>query len=71
MPKWAHAAPQNSRTSVGLYRSAVSGDGDLPFKMEFVEEWHDEPKRPHAVSYQTHNWIDYRMLHCQQRTVQR
>jgi ferrochelatase len=40
-------APQNSRTSVGLYRSAVtgdaSGDGDLPFKLDFVEEWHDQP----------------------------
>ncbi len=36
-------APQNSRTSVGLYRSAVSGDGNLPFKMDFVEEWHDHP----------------------------
>ncbi|MGB9202953.1 MAG: ferrochelatase [Terriglobales bacterium] len=36
-------APQNSRTSVGLYRSAVSGDGSLPFKMDFVEEWHDQP----------------------------
>lgn len=36
-------APQNSRTSVGLYRSAVSADGNLPFAMDFVEEWHDEP----------------------------
>jgi ferrochelatase len=36
-------APQNSRTSVGLYRSAVSSNGDLPFEMEFVEEWHDQP----------------------------
>jgi len=36
-------APQNSRTSVGLYRSAVSADGDPPFEMDFVEEWHDEP----------------------------
>jgi ferrochelatase len=36
-------APQNSRTSVGLYRSAVVGDGDLPFKLDFVEEWHDQP----------------------------
>jgi protoporphyrin/coproporphyrin ferrochelatase len=36
-------APQNSRTSVGLYRSAVTGAGDLPFEMDFVEEWHDEP----------------------------
>jgi len=36
-------APQNSRTSVGLYRSAVSSGGDLPFEMDFVEEWHDQP----------------------------
>jgi len=36
-------APQNSRTSVGLYRSAVTGDGNLPFEMDFVEEWHDQP----------------------------
>ena len=36
-------APQNSRTSVGLYRGAVTGDGNLPFKMDFVEEWHDQP----------------------------
>jgi ferrochelatase len=34
-------APQNSRTSVGLYRRAVSGDGNLPFEMDFVEQWHD------------------------------
>jgi ferrochelatase len=36
-------APQNSRTSVGLYRSAVIGDSSLPFEMDFVEEWHDHP----------------------------
>jgi len=36
-------APQNSRTSVGLYRSAVLGDGNLAFKMDFVDEWHDQP----------------------------
>jgi protoporphyrin/coproporphyrin ferrochelatase len=40
-------APQNSRTSVGLYRSAVisdaGGDGSLPFQLDFVEEWHDQP----------------------------
>jgi ferrochelatase len=36
-------APQNSRTSVGLYRSAVVGDGNLPFKLYFVDEWHDQP----------------------------
>jgi len=36
-------APQNSRTSVGLYRSAVVGEGNLPFKLDFVDEWHDHP----------------------------
>jgi ferrochelatase len=36
-------APQNSRTSVGLYRSAVLGEGELPFQLDFVPEWHDQP----------------------------
>ena len=34
-------APQNSRTSVGLYRSAL-GNG-VPFTIDFVESWHDHP----------------------------
>lgn len=37
-------APQNSRTSVGLYRSALNGQSELPFAVEFVESWHDHPK---------------------------
>jgi ferrochelatase len=41
-------APQNSRTSVGLYRSAVTGpevtgNDALPFTLDFVDEWHDQP----------------------------
>ena len=36
-------APQNSRTSVGLYRSALAGAGEPPFAIDFVESWHDEP----------------------------
>ncbi len=36
-------APQNSRTSVGLYRSAVVGESKVPFNLDFVEEWHDQP----------------------------
>jgi protoporphyrin/coproporphyrin ferrochelatase len=36
-------APQNSRTSVGLYRSAANGNGNLSFKMDFIDEWHDQP----------------------------
>ncbi len=37
-------APQNSRTSVGLYRSALLGDsGAPPFEVDFVDNWHDHP----------------------------
>jgi ferrochelatase len=36
-------APQNSRTSVGLYRNAVLGESQIPFKLDFVDEWHDQP----------------------------
>ena len=34
-------APQNSRVSVGLYRSTLGND--LPFAIDFVESWHDQP----------------------------
>jgi protoporphyrin/coproporphyrin ferrochelatase len=33
-------APQNSQTSVGLYRRAL---GDPPFSIDFVDNWHDHP----------------------------
>ena len=36
-------APQNSRTSVGLYRRAVVGENGTPFDLDFVDEWHDQP----------------------------
>ena len=37
-------APQNSRTSVGLYRQAAMSQGGPPFQhFEFVESWHDHP----------------------------
>jgi len=36
-------APQNSRTSVGLYQKAVTGPGGPPFALDFVESWHDHP----------------------------
>ena len=36
-------APQNSRTSVGLYRKAVDGESGPPFALDFVESWHDHP----------------------------
>jgi ferrochelatase len=35
-------APQNSRTSVGLYRSALTSQ-ELAFSFDFVEAWHDQP----------------------------
>ena len=35
-------APQNSRTSVGLYRSALS-DNEVSFTIDFVDSWHDHP----------------------------
>lgn len=37
-------APQNSRTSVGLYRSALTSQGELPFRVDFIESWHDQPQ---------------------------
>ena len=37
-------APQNSRTSVGLYRGVLLGDsGKAPFEADFVDNWHDHP----------------------------
>jgi len=35
-------APHNSRTSVGLYKQVLFGN-DVPFAVDFVEEWHDHP----------------------------
>jgi ferrochelatase len=35
-------APQNSRTSVGLYRADLTKQG-TPFTIDFFESWHDHP----------------------------
>ncbi len=35
-------APHNSRTSVGLYKQVLFGN-NVPFAIDFVEEWHDHP----------------------------
>jgi ferrochelatase len=43
-------APQNSRTSVGLYRKAVTGESGTPFVLDFVESWHDHPGLIEAFS---------------------
>ena len=37
-------APHNSRTSVGLYRAALSRNGQPAFDLDFVENWHDHPR---------------------------
>jgi len=36
-------APQNSRTSVGLYRRALETEVRDQFTVDFVESWHDHP----------------------------
>lgn len=43
-------APQNSRTSVGLYRKAVEGETGPPFTLDFVDSWHDHPKLVQAFA---------------------
>jgi ferrochelatase len=35
-------APQNSRTSVGLYRRSLS-EADTRLSFDFIESWHDQP----------------------------
>jgi protoporphyrin/coproporphyrin ferrochelatase len=35
-------APQNSRTSVGLYKKVLE-EKKVPFTIDFVESWHDHP----------------------------
>jgi len=37
-------APQNSRTSVGLYRAALRSCADPQLRFDFVESWHDHPQ---------------------------
>src|SRR5689334_20095461 len=37
-------APQNSRTSTGLYKNVLYGEsGQTPFACDFVASWHDHP----------------------------
>ncbi|HEY8669351.1 MAG TPA: ferrochelatase [Terriglobales bacterium] len=36
-------APQNSRTSVGLYRTSLAKCSDSGLSFDFVESWHDQP----------------------------
>jgi protoporphyrin/coproporphyrin ferrochelatase len=43
-------APQNSRTSVGLYRRALASEASLPFTLDFIESWHDHPELAKAYA---------------------
>lgn len=43
-------APQNSRTSVGLYRRAVEAEQGQAFTLDFVESWHDHPLLAKALA---------------------
>jgi ferrochelatase len=43
-------APQNSRTSVGLYRTSLRACEDPKLTFDFVESWHDQPRLIQAFS---------------------
>jgi ferrochelatase len=43
-------APQNSRTSVGLYRRAVFAEAGEAIRIEFIEGWADHPKLAEAFA---------------------
>jgi ferrochelatase len=36
-------APQNSRTSTGLYKKALLGESGAGFDVDFIDSWHDQP----------------------------
>jgi ferrochelatase len=43
-------APQNSRTSVGLYRKAVLAAAGDKLQLDFVESWHEHPQLVRAFA---------------------
>ncbi|MBZ5706118.1 MAG: ferrochelatase [Acidobacteriia bacterium] len=47
-------APQNSRTSVGLYRTSLNSASNSAFATEFVESWHDHPLLIKAFAERLH-----------------
>jgi protoporphyrin/coproporphyrin ferrochelatase len=47
-------APQNSRTSVGLYRASLNGANNRAFVTDFVESWHDHPLLIKAFAEKLH-----------------
>jgi len=51
-------APQNSRTSVGLYRSDLSSN-PTSFAVDFVESWHDHPLLIRAFAERLRAGLDH------------
>jgi protoporphyrin/coproporphyrin ferrochelatase len=43
-------APQNSRTSVGLYRADLNTENASSLSFDFVESWHNHPRLIHAFT---------------------
>lgn len=43
-------APQNSRTSVGLYRTSLRASEDTRLSFDFVDAWHDHPRLTQAFA---------------------
>ena len=74
-------APQNSRTSVGLYHSSLTSNQGLPFTVDFVDSWHDHPFLIKAFAGKVADWVELRLsrdgagtsdhLHCAQRVPER
>ncbi|MBS1850351.1 MAG: ferrochelatase [Acidobacteria bacterium] len=50
-------APQNSRTSVGLYKAALTQSG-AEFQIDFVEAWHDHPRLIEAFAERLRAGLD-------------
>src|SRR6266496_3132565 len=50
-------APQNSRTSVGLYRSSLRC-ADCKMSFDFVESWHDQPSLIQAFAEKLKTGLD-------------
>lgn len=47
-------APQNSRTSVGLYRNSLRACDDSKLAFDFVDSWHDQPHLIQAFAEKLH-----------------
>jgi ferrochelatase len=51
-------APQNSRTSVGLYKQKVLAESAGRMKLSFIESWHDHPRLIEAFARKLLNALE-------------